>query len=163
MSVATPIDFRDALSEKLEASADWRRLKAEEYPDDARNARSADALEQAAEYVRGLDKTHRGLDRFADFAYELLLWTRTEHVAENASEVLGGSEAMSPFYFDGQRDRPRVGDFERLLRDVHEETLEGWRETILENGDQPPRELVSYFEACDVPFWRHEEQAQKPT
>lgn len=33
------------------AQADWRRQKAGEYPDDARNARSAEALDSLAEYV----------------------------------------------------------------------------------------------------------------
>lgn len=38
-------------SDYFRAQAEWRRQKAEEYPDDARNARSAEALDSLAEYM----------------------------------------------------------------------------------------------------------------
>jgi len=39
------------LGSYFRAQAEWRRGKAEEYPDDERNAQSAEALESLAEYV----------------------------------------------------------------------------------------------------------------
>ena len=40
-----------SLSDYFRSQADWRRQKAEEYPEDERNAQSAAALESLAEYV----------------------------------------------------------------------------------------------------------------
>ena len=40
-----------SLQDNFRAQARWRREKAEEYPDDERNAQSAAALESLAEYV----------------------------------------------------------------------------------------------------------------
>ncbi len=40
-----------SLSDYIRAQADWRRQKAEEYPEDERNAQSATALDALADYV----------------------------------------------------------------------------------------------------------------
>ncbi|MGI8411454.1 MAG: hypothetical protein ACR2QA_02970 [Solirubrobacteraceae bacterium] len=45
---------QDVIAEGIESQASWRDQKAEEYPDDFRNARAADGLKQLAEYVRRL-------------------------------------------------------------------------------------------------------------
>ena len=45
---------REWLVQSIEASADWRERKAEEYPGDARNATCAAALAQAAREVAAL-------------------------------------------------------------------------------------------------------------
>lgn len=44
------------LSSYVRAQAEWRRAKAEEYPEDERNARSAAALEDFAQYVAELEE-----------------------------------------------------------------------------------------------------------
>ena len=52
-----PKDFtaaREWLQSTLEGSAEWRARKAEEYPDDQRNASSAAALAQAAQDVAAM-------------------------------------------------------------------------------------------------------------
>ena len=46
--------MRQKLADYLHDQADWRWRKAEEYADDARNARSAEALEKLAAYVSSL-------------------------------------------------------------------------------------------------------------
>jgi hypothetical protein len=40
-----------SLSDYFRYEADWRRTKAEEYPDDKRNAQSAQALDSLADYI----------------------------------------------------------------------------------------------------------------
>ncbi len=45
---------QSALADKIEEQAIWREVKAEEYPDDPRNARAAECLHQLAAYVRSL-------------------------------------------------------------------------------------------------------------
>jgi hypothetical protein len=47
-------DYREQLVHSLEDSAEWRAAKAEEYPNDERNRRSAEALEAAARQVAAL-------------------------------------------------------------------------------------------------------------
>ena len=42
---------RRALAEAVKGQAEWRQRKAEEYPDDRRNARAAEALEGLAAHV----------------------------------------------------------------------------------------------------------------
>jgi hypothetical protein len=46
--------FRESVAVFCEATATWRRTKAEEYDRDARNLRTADALEQLAVHIRSL-------------------------------------------------------------------------------------------------------------
>jgi hypothetical protein len=67
------------LSEYFRAQAEWRHGKAEEYPEDERNAQSATALDALAEYVEA-DGQHEGV-----FASSL-----TPHLFEEFS--LGGEE-----------------------------------------------------------------------
>jgi hypothetical protein len=51
MNKETEAKFRTVLSEHLEYSADFRARKAEEFPEDTRNAHSAKALSQLATAV----------------------------------------------------------------------------------------------------------------
>ncbi len=66
--------FRSAVAGYARAQADWRDAKALEYPDDARNERSAEALRRFADYIDRLDEAslelatlwslHNGLTEF---------------------------------------------------------------------------------------------------
>jgi hypothetical protein len=64
-----------ALAEFVRDQASWRRTQAQRFPDDARNAQSADALEQLAMHVEALPDTDRHLielielDAFDDASY----------------------------------------------------------------------------------------------
>lgn len=65
---ASPSRFQVSFAAFCRATADWRRRKAEEYDRDARNVRTAAALEELAEYVLGLaadDTRLLGLQRLA--------------------------------------------------------------------------------------------------
>jgi hypothetical protein len=46
--------FRESIAEFCRTTAAWRRRKAEEYDRDARNLRTAAALEELAEHIRAL-------------------------------------------------------------------------------------------------------------
>jgi hypothetical protein len=52
MSVAEVID---SLVNHLEGTANWRREKADEYPDDVRNIEAAEILDRLASQLRSLD------------------------------------------------------------------------------------------------------------
>jgi hypothetical protein len=52
-----PSPFQQSVAEFCRATADWRRRKAEEYDRDARNLRTAAALEALAEYILDLPAT----------------------------------------------------------------------------------------------------------
>ena len=54
MTDEAAMTMRDFLIGKLESCANWRARKAEEYPDDPRNACAAAALEAAAREVRAM-------------------------------------------------------------------------------------------------------------
>jgi hypothetical protein len=60
MYAASADPFQEMLAEFCEGHAEWRDGKAEEYPDDSRNAASAKTLRQFAGWVRGLP--HDGVD-----------------------------------------------------------------------------------------------------
>ncbi len=65
-AAALDVSFvRANLATEAEGSADWRRQKAEEHPDDARNAQSAAALERAAAEVAKLPDDDPRLLRLA--------------------------------------------------------------------------------------------------
>jgi hypothetical protein len=59
----TPAVTRDALAAHLEAQADWRRQKADEFPEDQRNLEWARQLEELARWVRTLSPRHPALVR----------------------------------------------------------------------------------------------------
>ena len=67
--------------------------------------------------------------------------------------------AASRFCFDNGTDAPGDRDFDTLLSDVFDETLESWRETIEERiEDQPDlrpvsRELALFFAVNGLPLW----------
>lgn len=51
MDTNTANDNREMLAEEFKGQAHWRRQKAEEYPNDARNMKAAELLEKLAETV----------------------------------------------------------------------------------------------------------------
>ena len=86
---------KDILVDYLEYQAAWRNEKAEEYPEDGRNKRSADGLTEFADYLRGLP------DNDEDIAALLMLCaTDADHKPLDMS-MLGElvSEAISKFRF----------------------------------------------------------------
>jgi hypothetical protein len=63
---AHPANARLYLAVKCEDSAEWRRMKAEQYPDDVRNLSCALALEAAAVEIRALPGDDPQLAHLAD-------------------------------------------------------------------------------------------------
>ena len=66
--MVTEARFRESVAEFCRATAAWRRRKAEEYDRDARNLRTAAALEELADHVSALpadDPRLRELHRLA--------------------------------------------------------------------------------------------------
>ena len=145
----------EALADNFESTANWRRLKAADWPDDLRNVRSAEALEAAAEYVRSLDdplKSH-GINRLVEFGELLANWHNYDVVIPDSSE------AASRFFFDNGGVGATERDFERLVLRVFHETLEWWKEQLEEDdANQPPRDLVVFFDDNGVPLWEDDEQ-----
>jgi len=144
----TPVgQYRELLADLFLSTARWRREKAEQFPDDVRNVRSAVALESAAEYVQ--DLPDELLRSFLEFDREIYAWRGL------APEELfvSGSEAAGRFRFDRATVAPISRDFDSLIGRIYQELLEGWRETISEGLDQPPASLARLFEEHGVPLW----------
>jgi len=59
-----------AMSEYLLRVAAWRRAKAEEYDRDLRNLRSADAIEELADYIRSLPDSDPRLARLGQLGMD---------------------------------------------------------------------------------------------
>jgi len=150
----TPVgQYRELLADLFLSTARWRREKAEQFPDDVRNVRSAVALESAAEYVQDLPDEHAILRSFLEFDREIYAWRGL------APEELfvSGSDAAGRFRFDRATVAPISRDFDSLIGWIYQELLEGWRETIsegLDQGlDQPPASLARLFEEHGMPLW----------
>ena len=61
---------RAALAEYLRGLSRWRYVKAEEWPDDTRNAQSGEALGELAEFVMRLPASDERLQRLAAYHVE---------------------------------------------------------------------------------------------
>ncbi len=132
--------YRDALAEGLAATAQWRRGKAEQYPDDERNLSSAEALERAAAEVRSLDLGHPVLSAFAEL----------DAVAGFPPELLYSlGQAASRFGFDRLPGGvPIPYNLDALLADILREKLEGYHEGL--SGLRPSTELIEFAEEWGV-------------
>ena len=90
--------YREIFEMDIVSTADWRREKAEEYPDDERNERSADALVNLTEYVKGLDDNHPIFQAFEYFSDE----DTDDDAIVSTTEIM--SKALSRYGFDGKDD-----------------------------------------------------------
>ena len=75
---------RRALTEREEGQAQWRRWKAEDYPEDARNAAAASALDSLARYVESWSEDDRRLRDWSEIMVEDCV-----SLCEEASWMLG--------------------------------------------------------------------------
>jgi hypothetical protein len=99
---------RQDLRANLRSIWRWRRSKADEYPDDPRNKRSAEALWLASEWVGGINlkaTLPEGFERIFNQAQKtgLAMW------GEESKRV------ASRFFFDQKDSKPTPSDFDRLL------------------------------------------------
>ncbi len=148
--------YAEALAELFESTAAFRRDKAEQFPEDGRNLRSSMALEAAAAYLRTIDPVeNRGLRLFAEFEDHLEAWRDPRDPAEIVSM---SSHVASRFCFDNATAAPAPRDFDRLIASVFTETLEGWRDSLEDGIDTPPRALVAFFDEHGVPLWESDDE-----
>lgn len=145
--------YRGILADHLDETARWREDKPEQFPEDARNARSAAALTAAAEYLRSIEDPvgNLAVRRYAEFDDELSSWTSVDPVG-----LIDPGEVAGRFFFDNGQRQPTPHDFDALLLRVFDETLRSWREHIQDGIDQPPRSLVEFFRDNGVPLWEDE-------
>ena len=119
-----------SLSDYFRSQADWRRQKAEQYPEDERNAQSAEALESLADYVEGDEPSSQ------------LIAGLGEHLLEGVT--LGGEET--------QREVARYGFGHRVTALHHAEFLDELTTLCLvdayefarEHGDDPTGTLFGF-------------------
>lgn len=121
-----------SLSDYFRSQADWRRQKAEQYPEDQRNVQSAEALESLASYVE------------TDEPSSQVIAALDEHLFEGVT--LGGEET--------QREVSRYGYGYRVTAGHHVEFLDELTTLCLmdayafarEHGDDPTGSLL----ACEL-------------
>jgi hypothetical protein len=150
----TPAQYRELLADLFTQTAQWRREKAELYPDDVRNVNCATALEAAAEYVRGLPDDYRSLQPFLEFDRQIYAWRGLAPI----ELFVSSSDAAARFRFDRANVAPTPRDFDVLTARIYAELLEGWREAI-QDGEQPPASLARLFDEHGVPLWDDDEDS----
>jgi hypothetical protein len=83
------LDIYEIIGGQVESTADWRRSKAEEFPDDRRNLEAAEQLDRLAKEVGKLEgsELHRRIDALINLAND----TRDgESVHINFHEIISG-------------------------------------------------------------------------
>lgn len=93
-------EFKEQIALAVEGTADWRAQKAEEYPHDTRNARSAEALSNLALRLRQLPADH------PKFTALWWLWYRPKSEAIESIENLVTEESryIGRYGFDEPKD-----------------------------------------------------------
>ena len=131
---------RTWLVDALNANAAWRELKAEEYPDDTRNHRAAQALRSAANHVQWTTNSP-GVERFV----ELDNACADSGMVLMVDGSLPGQEAQrvaTRYFFDNLPGNADLHTNERLLLDLYEASLLDLREWSL-SSDSPLGRLLS--------------------
>jgi hypothetical protein len=83
------LSINEIIGFNIEGTAEWRRRKAEEFPDDRRNLEAAEELDRLAEEVEQLDGSdiHQRILKLFDLA-EPYYATIGEHLGEEVSSAL---------------------------------------------------------------------------
>jgi formylglycine-generating enzyme required for sulfatase activity len=126
------VQIVESITYALQSTADWRRNKAQEFPDDERNAETAIFLDQLAQELQDLDR--RELQRIADV---------TNFQGSTDAELIYSSEAVSAATRDvGFRWFPRNGSefLATVLRDFEREVVRSNVETDVETREDRIRE-----------------------
>jgi len=146
--------YRDWIAEMLESQSSWRARKAEEWPDDSRNARSSAALSAAAKFVRDMDPEHPAVRQFAELGKVL-----DAEGLNGDPETITATYAAGRFFFGREPAQPSSAHFERLLDDMFAETLESWAASEMNSGEELPPLVVAYVEAhgFTVTRWNDED------
>jgi hypothetical protein len=105
-------DINEIVGFQVESTADWRRRKAEEFPDDKRNLEAAEALDRLAAEIAGLEgsELHQRIDALIDLTEDADVFFRfSESVSESLRSIgfHGGPESGVEFlewYHDELKD-----------------------------------------------------------
>jgi len=104
----------------LERDGEWRTLKAQEYPDDVRNVRAANALHAAAKYVRTAP-TSKGLERLQSLV-ELCTESGLDLTGSAYEVGFPGPESQrvaTRYFFDHAPEPADSHSHEELLHDLY--------------------------------------------
>jgi hypothetical protein len=161
MEATTPHYYAGLAADYLEEQAAWRQRKADEWPDDPRNARSAAALAAAATYVRQLDDSHRQLDLLAGLDAELEAWQHGGSLDAGTGALTVDEQAsgtVARFCFDNEATTPGPRQFEWLLGQVVAGAAGSLRDEIEAGTSQPPGSLVELLAELGAPLWEDDEE-----
>jgi hypothetical protein len=112
------MDINDIIGLHVQGTADWRRRKAKEFPNDRRNEEAATALDRLAEEIEKMDGSdvHRRIEALMESTAETDSYVIYEHLTEWASAELravgfysrpSGAEFLESYY----------EEFKELLQD----------------------------------------------
>lgn len=84
------MDINEIVGFQVERTAEWRRLKAKEFPDDTRNVEAAEQLDRLAVEIASLEGSgvHRQIDQLYDLASEMDDFDFSGSLSESISEEL---------------------------------------------------------------------------
>jgi hypothetical protein len=90
MSHKFNLGINEIVGFQVESTAEWRRLKAKQFPDDTRNLEAAEQLDRLAAEITSLDgsEIHRQIDQLYDLAYKTDDFSFSESLNESVSEEL---------------------------------------------------------------------------
>jgi hypothetical protein len=155
MTSSTALALRDWIAETFHSNATWRENVAERFPDDARNTRSTDALYAAEAYVRALEdlEASPGLRRFYVFV-EMLDDYGGGRWNTSPESLIHSGRRTGRFGFDVEGS-----DYEAALSCLYDDSVEHWAELLGESSDQPPGDVVRWFEGEGFPIWTGDDDA----
>jgi hypothetical protein len=140
---------RTWLVDALNASAAWRELKAQDYPDDTRNHRAAAALRSAANHVQWTANSP-GVERFV----ELDNACADSGMVLMVDGSLPGQESQrvaTRYFFDNLPGNADLHTNERLMLDLYEASLLDLREWSLSSDSPLGRLLLEGRPEVDSP------------
>jgi hypothetical protein len=84
------LDINEIIGFQIESTAEWRRLKAKDFPDDMRNLRAAEELDRLAGEISDLEgsELHRRIDELSSLSNEVDGYSFCEDLNESVSEEL---------------------------------------------------------------------------
>jgi hypothetical protein len=148
--------YLEQIIERVESSADWRAEKAEQYPNDARNMRSSQALTKLAEKLKGLPANDENVA-----AYEAVMSRLVE--SDVGDEMLGVIEYESQYIgrygFDYAQDGDPADFLEALTEHCQESVYKAEEQSAEEEREQAYEKAkqIASEEAKQV---AHEEASQ---
>jgi hypothetical protein len=111
-------DQKQWLVDKLESTASWREMKAQQYPEDSRNASCAETLFDVAAAVKDLPDSHELFRKQVSIDY--VNESVREHWLDEMNSMISRAGFNSPV-------NPQ--DFIRQLLEFTDASLVDWRQT----------------------------------